>query len=399
MRILHVLDHSLPVSDGYAFRSHSIIREQRHIGWRTAQLTGPKQGPCSSAEECVNGLVYLRTSSAGGSRDKWLLLSVATVVTSLRARLKEVIDRERPDVLHVHSPCLNGLAALGLGLPLVYELRSSWEDAAVSNGSTAEGSIRYRLSRAFETHVLRQADAVVTICQGLKQDVLDRGVPAERVTVVPNAVSPDELPVATQREADAARKRLGLTGSWVVGFVGSFFAWEGLSVLLEALPAMRRVRPDIRLLLVGSGNEEAALREQARRLGTAESVLFAGRVPHQEVSGLYAAIDILVYPRLPMRLTDMVTPLKPLEAMSLGKLLVASDVGGHREMVDDHETGVLFKAGDAAGLANAVLELSHDAALQRVLRDNGPRYVQRERLWSKVVPRYEGVYKSVLSRK
>ncbi len=211
------------------------------------------------------------------------------------------------------------------------------------------------------------------------------------MTVIANAVDENAFTPAPV-DAAAARARLGLDGNYVLGFIGSFFAWEGLNVLLEALPAVLAARPDARVLLVGAGVHDAALRATAARLGLGASVIFAGQVPHARVPEMYAAIDLLVYPRLPMRLTDMVTPLKPLEAMALGKALVASDVGGHRELIADGETGVLFRAGDPAALARAVLGVMESPTLAAKLRARGPEFVRAERTWSKVVAGYEPVY-------
>jgi PEP-CTERM/exosortase A-associated glycosyltransferase len=400
VKILHVLDHSLPISDGYAFRSDAILRGQRALGWQTVQVTGPKHQPFKAQAETAGGLEYQRTASSSG----WLHALPAgdqlAVIADLRRRLREVVSRERPDIVHAHSPCLNALAAISLGVPLVYELRSSWEDAAVSSGTTTEGSLRYRASRWLETHALRRAAAVTTICEGLREDVIARGVAAGRITVVPNAVDPQALRAGRSGPdaGAAARARLGLDDAWVLGFIGSFFAWEGLPLLLEALPAVVARRADVRLLLVGGGAQDALLRQTTERLGLGGHVVFAGQVPHREVADLYEAIDLLVYPRLPMRLTDMVTPLKPLEAMALGKLFVASDVGGHRELVRDRETGVLFEAGRADALAECILAVTEDPALQRRLREQGPAFIELERTWARVVPRYRDVYARVLGR-
>jgi PEP-CTERM/exosortase A-associated glycosyltransferase len=400
VKILHVLDHSLPISDGYAFRSDAILRGQRALGWQTVQVTGPKHQPFLAPAETAAGLEYQRTASSSG----WLRSLPAgdqlEVVADLRRRLREVVSRERPDIVHAHSPCLNALAAMSLGVPLIYELRSSWEDAAVSSGTTTEGSPRYRASRWLETHALRRAAAVTTICEGLREDVIARGVAADRVTVVPNAVDPEALRAGRSGPdaGAAARARLGLADAWVLGFIGSFFAWEGLPLLLEALPAVVARRPDVRLLLVGGGAQDALLRQSTERLGLRDHVVFTGQVPHREVADLYEAIDLLVYPRLPMRLTDMVTPLKPLEAMALGKLFVASDVGGHKELVRDRETGVLFEAGRADALAECILSVMEDPALQRRLREQGPGFIERERTWARVVPRYREAYARVLGR-
>jgi PEP-CTERM/exosortase A-associated glycosyltransferase len=400
MKILHVLDHSLPISDGYAFRSDAILRGQRELGWETVQVTGPKHQPFDALVESAAGLEYCRTASSPGWLQSLPAGDQLAVITDLRRRLRGVVSRERPDIVHAHSPCLNALAAMSLGVPLVYELRSSWEDAAVSSGTTTEGSLRYRASRWLETHALRRAVAVTTICEGLRRDVIARGVKADRVTVVPNAVDPQALRATRSAAgaAEAARARHGLGDEYVLGFIGSFFAWEGLPLLLEALPRVIARRPDTRVLLVGGGAQDALLRGLTEQLGLTKHVVFTGQVPHRDVADLYEAIDLLVYPRLPMRLTDMVTPLKPLEAMALGKLFVASDVGGHKELVRDRETGVLFEAGRADALADCIISVMEDPILQRHMREQGPSFIERERTWARVVPRYREVYERVLGR-
>ena len=391
LKVLHVLDHSLPVQSGYAFRSAAILQEQRAMGIATLQVTGPKQGGGDAVREEAGGLCYERTPGAATLLARLPAGDPLDVVLRLRRRLHEIVARERPDVIHAHSPCLNALAAFGLGPPLAYEMRSSWEDAAVSTGTTTEGSVRYRLSRALETFVLRRANAITTICEGLRREIESRGIPSDRIVVVPNAVDADALGAPPPAAAPVRRER-GLEGAFVIGFLGTFFAWEGLALLIEAMPAILKRRPEARLLLVGSGVEEPALRSAVIRLGLQHEVVFAGRVPHAGIPALYAAVDLLAYPRLPMRLTDMVTPLKPLEAMAAGKALVASDVGGHRELIVDGETGVLFAAGDREALATAVLRVAEDPALVARLRANGPEHVRRQRTWRQSVAAYAPIY-------
>src|SRR5262245_54307915 len=210
MRILHVLDHSLPTQSGYSFRSQAILREQRALGWETVQVTSPKHGATAPPLETVDGIEFHRVAPTKGWMGSLPVLDQIDVVRQLRRGLRKIVAATRPDVIQAHSPCLNALAALGLGKPLVYEMRSSWEDAAVSSGTTVEGSVRYRLSRALETYVLKRADAVTTICEGLREEVRRRGVPAERITVVPNAVDADELAHPSGSVGDL-RAQFGLT--------------------------------------------------------------------------------------------------------------------------------------------------------------------------------------------
>jgi len=393
LRILHVLDHSAPLHSGYAFRTLSILREQQALGWQTVALTTPKQGPGSALAEDVDGWTFHRTPSASGT-------GLLQQMRLTGARLAELVTQTRPQLIHAHSPVLNALPALWVGrrarLPVVYEMRASWEDAAVDHGTTAQGSARYRLSRAVESFALRRADAVTTICEGLRKDIEARGVPEERITVIPNAV--DVAAFRFGAEADEAlRARLGLQGATVLGFAGSFYGYEGLHLLLEAAARMMPGRPELRVLLVGGGPQEAALKVQAASAGIGERVVFTGRVPHDQVQRYYGLIDMLAYPRLPIRLTELVTPLKPLEAMAQGRMFVASDVGGHRELVRDRDTGFLFRAGDAGAL-QAVLEdvLDHREAWPTV-RAQARRFVEVERTWSASVARYAAVYERLLA--
>ena len=400
-KILHILDHSIPLHSGYSFRTLAILREQRGLGWETLQLTSSKHYGAGADEEEVDGFHFYRTRAAGGGWRSKPLLNQWAVIHDTRLRLEQVIAQTHPDLLHAHSPCLNGIAALqaarASGLPVVYEMRASWEDAAVDHGTTREGSLRYRASRALETWTLKRAHAVTTICEGLRADILARGVAAERVTVIPNAVDPEAFPLigAPDRELQS---RLGLGDAVTLGFLGSFYGYEGLDTLLDAVPAMLAFEPRLRVLLVGGGFEEERLRAQAGRLGIAERVIFTGRVPHADVARYYGVVDLLVYPRKSMRLTETVTPLKPLEAMAQGRLLIASDVGGHRELIEDGVTGRLFPPDDPAALARTVREVLAARGHWDVVRAAARRFVERERNWRASVARYAPVYEALVAR-
>ena len=395
MRVLHILDHSVPLQSGYVFRTLAILREQRARGWETLHLTGPKQRAGASIEEQVNGWHFYRTPGAGSLLDAVAGIAEIKLMGDIASRIDEVARRERPDVLHAHSPVLNAIPALRvgrrLGIPVVYELRALWEDAAVDHGTAREGGLRYRLSRGLESWVLRRADAVTTICEGLRRDIVDRGIPPEKVTVIPNAVDAEDF--AARAAPDARLKHaLGLDGAPVLGFIGSFFAYEGLAVLLRALRELKAQGEHLRVLLVGGGRQEADLKRLAAELGIESEVVFAGQVLHHQVQRYYDLIDVLVYPRLSMRLTELVTPLKPLEAMAQGRLVLASDVGGHRELIRDGETGTLFKAGDPQALAAAVRLLLKQPARWPSLKAAARRYVETERNWKGSVARYADIY-------
>ncbi len=402
MKILHILDHSIPLHSGYTFRTRSILDHQRKLGWETAHVTGAKHGQATGTDELeqeVDGFHFYRTPQPTGMLSKLPVFNQMAIVSSLTKRLAQVIPLEKPDILHAHSPSLNGLAALNAArqfkLPLVYEIRAFWEDAAVDHGTCKEGDLRYRLTQNMETKVIRGADAVTTICEGLRREIVGRGVSEDKVTVIPNAVNAEKFTLGG--EADPAlQQQLGLQGCRVLGFIGSFYAYEGLPLLLQALPKIRQRHGDIKVLLIGGGPQEATLKQLAADLGIAEHVIFTGRVPHDQVNRYYDLVDILVYPRLSMRLTELVTPLKPLEAMAQGRLFAASDVGGHHELIKDRVTGRLFKADDVNSLAEVVVDLLDNQEQWPELKANGRRYVEEERNWHRSVSFYQPVYERLL---
>jgi PEP-CTERM/exosortase A-associated glycosyltransferase len=395
LRILHILDHSLPLHSGYAFRTVAILREQRALGWETLQLTTPRHGAAAADVEEADGWRFHRTPLTRNALSAAPGAIYAQEMAATARRIDELAQSFRPDILHAHSPVLNALPALRVGhrrrIPVVYEVRALWEDAATDHGTTTERSLRYRASRALETYALHRVDRVTTICEGLRTEIAGRGVALDRITVIPNAVDTREFRFGAEPD-QALRAELGLDGRTVIGFAGSFYAYEGLDLLVEAAAMLAPRRPDLAVLLVGGGPQEEALKAQARARGMGDRVVFAGRVPHADVQRYYGLIDVLAYPRHRMRLTEIVTPLKPLEAMAQGSMFVASDVGGHRELVRDGETGFLFPAGDAAALAATIESVLARTADWPRIREQARRFVETERTWARSVARYADVY-------
>ena len=400
MRILHVLDHSVPVFSGYSFRSRSIIHAQRALGLSPVVLTSPKHGSTQDSIEEIEGIRYHRTEALSGAFAVSLPFArEIRLMARLGRRIAAVAKEEKIDLIHSHSPLLNGLPALWvarrLKIPLVYEARAFWEDAAVDHETFAEGSFRYRVSRALETFLFKNTDRAVTICEAMRQELITRGVSLKRISVVPNGVNLDEFEPLVRSSALAGR--LGLNGGPVFGFVGSFYRYEGLRFLVESFPKIRAQIPHARLLLVGGGEEDEQLKSLAAAQG--DGVLFTGRVPHQEVNDYYSLIDVFVCPRLKMRLTDLVTPLKPLESMAMGKAVLASDVGGHKELIDNERTGMLFKAENSDDLVAQSVRLARDTTLRAELGEAGRRFVNNERSWAKLAERYVDIYSQLLATK
>jgi PEP-CTERM/exosortase A-associated glycosyltransferase len=395
LRVLHVLDHSLPVQTGYSYRTLAILRAQRSLGWETVHLTSPKQGTSSNQEETIDGWHFHRTPVDRTWPDLpgWRDLQAAWATAR---RLAEIVARTRPSFLHAHSPLLNGYPALWVGrrfgIPVVYEVRAFWEDAAADHGTAREWGMRYRATRALETRLLRRADGIVAICDGLRREILGRGgIAAERVVVAPNVI--DAAAFGGERRIDTAlRERLGLSGATtVLGFIGSFYHYEGLELLVRALAPMLREDPAIRLLLVGGGPVEPQLRQVVREERLEDRIVIPGRVAHGEVGAYYDLVDVFLYPRLPMRLTDLVTPLKPLEAMAAGRIVVASDVGGHRELVEDGVNGFLFKAGDAASLRSTLARTLARRSGWTLVAGRARVFVSTQRSVERMAESYAGI--------
>ncbi len=396
-RILHVLDHSLPAHSGYTFRTRALMKAQVAKGWEVAGVTGvrhPEPGPDG---ETVDGLTFYRTppiASVPPPIREW------REIGALAKRVEALAREWKPDVLHAHSPVLDGLAALRvgkkLGIPVIYEIRAFWEDASVGNGTGREGSLRYWLTKQLETHAVKSADAVAVICEGLRSDLIARGIDADKITVSPNGVDLELFGDPPPRD-DALADLLGLAADdAVIGYIGSFYDYEGIDDLIAAMPALVAAQPRARLLLVGGGPRETALKAQAAASPAAAHIHFVGRVPHQEVERYYSLIDILAYPRKKMRLTDLVTPLKPLEAMAQGKLVAASDVCGHRELIEDGATGTLFAPDNPAAIADALAKLLENRGMWPERRRTARIFVESHRNWSSNILRYEPVYQRLL---
>jgi PEP-CTERM/exosortase A-associated glycosyltransferase len=402
-RILHVLDHSLPLHSGYTFRTRAILKAQESHGLEVRGITGQRhnlEAAWDSPEEVADGLIFRRTPGRPeGPPPLRELGEIAALDSAIR---QLAADGFRPDIIHAHSPALCGAAAgraaRALGVPFVYEIRAFWEDAAVGNLTGTEGSLKYRLTRALETRVARQADALFTICDGLRDDLIARGIASDRIGVMRNGVDLELFGEPVPRD-DALASELGIApGAPVIGYIGSFYAYEGVDDLIAAMPLLRASHPQARLLLVGAGPMDAAWRAAAAALPEPEAVIFTGRVPHTAVERYYSLVDVLAYPRKSQRLTDLVTPLKPLEAMAQRRLVAASSVGGHRELISDGVTGTLFAPDDPAACAAALAGLLVARDGWEAMKDRAQANVRARHDWAANARNYLDVYQRLLTR-
>ena len=322
------------------------------------------------------------------------------MVRGYRRFVADLAAREQPTIIHAHSSYTNGLAARyasdKTGIPFVYELRTLWGESAVVEDGWNPNSFRYKAVWRLELDVMRRAHIVVAIARGIRDAIVERGIDPDKVMLVPNGVDTE---VFSPRPADAAlATSLGLDGCFVVGFIGSLRRLEGLDLLIDAFKTVHQREPRARLLIVGEGPERAKLAQLAADAGLSDVVTLTGLVAHDQILRYYSILDVLAYPRIDARINQTVTPLKPLEAMALGKVCLASDVGGLRELIEDGVTGLLHKPGDVNGLAEKILQLASDRDLRERLARDGQSTVRRDREWSTIAARYEDVYRQAAER-
>ena len=398
LRVLHALDHSLPEVSGYSIRSHSVLRAQRSLGI-DASAVAQSSRVTQVTEDSIDGVPYVWLPNGSRAGAATALSSVGRMVRLAR-HLRGEVSGHGVTLLHAHSPSLNGIPALWVakrsGLPIIYEMRGLWEAAAVERNRVSERAARYRAARALETWLIRRVTALAVISQGLHDEAVRRGVPAERIFCAPNGVDTAAFhPIAA--DADLSRRH-GLAGHIVFGYVGFFFAYEGVDVLLRAFARVAGAVPQSRLLLVGGGEEESTLRALAADLGVESKVVFAGAVSHAEVRRWYSICDVLVYPRRHGKQTALVTPLKPLEAMAMAKPIVAAAVGGLQEVIRDGETGLLCRPEDPTALAASLMDLADAPTRREAMGARARHFVCSERDWTHLAPLYERVYRRLISR-
>ena len=397
-RVLHMVNDALPTtSAGYTIRTHEIVLAQKAAGLDPHVVTRcgfpVTQGTLDGRRlVTLDGIPYHRLLP-------WRLPSradkAAGLALEMAARLTEQL---RPAVLHAASNYVNAVVALAIGkrygLPVVYEVRGFWEDTWLSRHPDSEkmaSSELYQRSRDLETRCMLAADLVVTLGEAMREEIVARGVPADKVLIVPNAVSEDFLQPLP--DAGALRKELGIKpDERVIGEVSTLVPHEGIGTLLQATRLLKDRGLPVRALIVGDGPERPALQRQAADLGLGEAVIFTGRVPAAKVREFHALLDVFVVPRTPDRVCQLVTPLKPVEAMASGLCVVTSDVRALAEIIKPDVTGALTIPQDPVALADSLELLVCSPDIRKKLGDNAREWVARDRTWAHNAARYRDAY-------
>jgi PEP-CTERM/exosortase A-associated glycosyltransferase len=406
--VLHVFDHSWPILSGYSVRSRNLVTAQHRLGQRILALTGPLHqiDEPNATDVMLDGVAYVRTPLQGpvaksAVKNRWPLLREYEVVRVLRNRILEIVSQQPISVVYAHSPALCGLAALQAarkkGLPFVYEIRAFWEDAAVDQNRTRTTSLKYAVTRKLETYVSQRADAVSAIAEQMLSELHARGIPQEKLFHVPNGVDIERFSPIDRDESLA--RELNLGEGPVIGFFGSLYRYEGVSWMIRAASQLRSRGHKFSILIIGQGEDFPAIGEAVRECNASEYVRHIESVPHEQIRRYYSILDIVAHPRHSVRLTELVTPLKPLEAMALAKPVLASNLAAVRELVEDERTGLLFRPADADDFCRQAERLLTSPELRHKLGESGRAFVCRERNWNVLAQRYAEIYDFVLAKR
>lgn len=390
-RVLYCV-HSTPVfnSNGYSTRTRGVANGFHRSGtdvrvvaragypWDT-RADVAKPPPVRSVRELDDvQYVHLPGSGLGTVPMDRYLIEAADAFT------REAL-LQRPSVIQAASNYRTALPALiaarRVGIPFVYEIRGFWEMSQAAAKPAWENSEQYRTIAQLETMLAQEADHVLAITSQVKDELTSRGIAADKVTVAPNAVDTDEF-APLPKDLTYAKSRKIRTDVPVIGFAGSMVSYEGLSTLIEASAALSEEGVEHQVVVAGSGSADEELRALRAELG-AKSVMFLGRRPIEEMPRLLSTFDIVPLPRLSLPVTEMVSPLKPLEAFSTMKAVLLSDVAPHRDLAGlSQNRARLFRAGDAASLAGALSELLTDADARRDLGRSARLWALDERTWT-----------------
>jgi glycogen synthase len=413
MRVLHVVHSGYPDTTGASIRSRYIAETQATLGIEPLVLTSPFQAPVdpvnAAGVEWLRGIPYYRCFE-GRYNDAFMAprKSLARRARKLRAlipltRLVRDLAREKSvDVIHGHGLFYCGLAAAlagrSLGIPSIYEVRSLIEDGLVQEGGASERGVLYRAYRWLDALAIRLSTHVVTISEGLQRDLVGRGVRPERITIVGNGVDVEQQTPRGVPDA-SLREELGVPpDAFLLGYIGTLFGYESIDLAIKAISDLVPRYPNLYLLIVGDGNARNALEDYATELNLGERVRFVRRVPHDEIGRYYSVVDLFLLPRRPTRLTDLVTPLKPLEIMARAKPLLASDCGGHRELIRDGENGFLFESGTTGGLAAGIERLRAIQSELPAFGNQARAWVAKNRSWRQAVAPTVSLYQRLIVR-
>lgn len=376
-RLLYAVNHSYPFSsNGYAVRTHGVASALVRAGVDVIAVSRPGS-PWDRAgfvdagfalEHRIDGVRYVHLPSprlSGQALPAYTAQAVEAFAELLRVFRPQAVMAAS----NWHNALPAALAARAVGLPFFYEVRGFWEISQASRDPGWADSPGFAHEVAGETAVARAAQRVFTINRLMRDELVRRGVEAARVDLVPNGFPgwPDDRALAVGDMP--TRTALGIRARYVVGYVGSFNVYEGLEDLIEAVALLRQRGVDVDLALVGSGEFRGigagqatdpttqAYQALAKQLGIGAHVFMPGRIKPDEAAGYYALMDVVVIPRRPFAVSEIVSPMKPVEAAAHGKRVLLSDVSPLADLAPLCSNFSYFTKGVVGSLADRLGDL------------------------------------------
>jgi len=396
LRIAYILHNSHPQSTGgYASRAEGVARGLMAHGAEVTVITRPgypqdtiASSSTKRATERIDGLTYLRLPEPRRT-DK---LEAAYLLEAIEP-VEQALRETRPDIVLAASNYITArpaqIAARRLGLPFAYEVRGFWEITGASRTEGFADSRRFKYMQRAEFETASRSDLVFTLTKGMKKELENRGVPPSLIQLAPNSVDPVKF-VAGPRDATLARQLNIPDSTPVIGYIGSFADYEGLDLLAEAAGMVARDGVDFRLLMVGSEDTSGSglgpiankVIQIAQSYDCDDRFILPGRVPFADVPSYYSLIDVIALPRYSETVTEIVSPIKPFEAMAMGKCVVVSNVGALAEIVQDGVTGMIFEQNNPTALKDALLPLLSDVSQRERLGSGAKKWVVQNRSWN-----------------
>ena len=407
-RVLYHIHASLNhTTSGYSTRTHHICKaliEQGvdlHVRTRWGYPCDRKEidlKPEDVLTEVIDNVTYLHDPIEEGFGAYAMEDYAQRAAHSLLRTALEL----KPSVIHAASNHSVGFSAAmvarALGIPFVYEMRGLWALSRAAKDPIYRQQDRFQLEMALEKHVALAADHVIVITDGLRAQLIDWGIPEEKISLAPNGVDTSRFKV--QKRHQKLEQELMLNGKIVIGYVGSLLKYEGLDYLLDAVATFPdQLKKNIAVLIVGDGEHRKVLEQQTKHHHLEQIVKFVGRVPLEEVSSYYSLIDISPFPRISAEVCEMISPLKPLEAMAMGSVVLASNVRAIAEHVIPGRNGILFEKESSTDLARKLKHLISNPDEITDLSIQARDWVENRRNWPLITSFIENVYDYVLNKK
>jgi glycosyltransferase involved in cell wall biosynthesis len=410
VKVLFIMEDSVPIEDGGCpIRNRYVMEILKSKGLEIAGLTSPFMrvipGEITEGSEVINGIRYYRSQYLNTIHEtSFMLLRWAKRFQIFRrycGLLEDICSKEKPDLIHAITSYFNGNAANRVGrklnIPRLYEVRSIAGSTAAAIDGKSHDSFKYQIVWKLDKRAMLEATRVAPLSNVLKEELVRRGIHPDKVDVVHNVVDTNKF--APQERSLELVKKYKFEGKLVIGFIGSIRKIEGLSILVEAAPVIKKHHRNVEFMIVGDGAEMEYLKELARKHNVLDSFIFPGRVPHSQIVNYYSVIDIFVLPRINALVNRTVSPLKPLEIMAIGKVVVASDVPGFVEPIKDGKTGILFKTEDKDDFTRKILEIAGNAQRLTDIGKEARKWIIENREMKTLIDQYVPVYEKILNMK